>query len=75
MMNMEKQLRDLEKAMELVNPIYDKVMNLSETAFLSLMGTLVDMYASGHDRKCMDLHKILYESAGEVFEELGEFRG
>ena len=68
-------MEEFRKAMELVNPIYDKVMNLSETAFLSLMGTLVDMYASGHDRKCMDLHKILYESAEEVFEELGEFRG
>lgn len=68
-------MEEFRKAMELVNPIYDKVMNLSEVAFLSLMGTLVDIYASGHDRKCMDLHKILYESAEEVFEEFGEFRG
>lgn len=74
-MNMEKELMDLEKAMELAIPIYNKVMNLSEIAFLSLMGTLVDVYASGHDRKCMDLHKTLFEAAGEVFEECGEFRG
>lgn len=68
-------MEELRKAMEMVNPIYDKVMDLSEVAFLSLMGTLVDMYASGHDRKCMDLHKILYEVAGQVFNECGEFRG
>lgn len=74
-MNMEKELRDLEKAKKLVNPIYDKVMNLSETAFLSLMGMLVDMYASGHDQKCMDLHKTLYEAAEYVFNKCGEFRG